>query len=507
MKATKILSLILALIMLCSCFLAACGSEEEKGQVGGEVAINTDGVDETKVLDLPKLGANGFNGHEFRFLSRKVNHESLKTYEIYAESLTGDKLNDAVFTRNSQIEKAYNCKIVEEQVSSPANAAMEPLMAGEYYADILFDEARLLRGLAGKNLLADFSVMENTNLEKAWYDKNSLSGMNIGSKVFFLVGDAATLDDRCTWIMWFNRDHIEEYDSEINLYDEVRAGKWTLDRLYELMVATAKDLNGDGYLMPGEDRFGYICERYGNFGHVLACGVTIGTVDDAGTWVIPTTPKQELIDAWAALKPVLTSPTRFVSSNIESFSKGLGTFYSAGIGSALSLGDSTYRIGALPMPKQNEEQELYLSGVGYSQLCAYSIPNTVEGAEDWATNGFASGSEQVAYFFEVFSYYSMNLLTPAFYNQVLLKQSVSDPESAEMIEIAMQNKVYDPIAGYNFGSINVYSHVGSNHQNGIPGTDVNYDTLVSAYEAKVAAARKALQQYIRFTDYQSGDVV
>jgi len=506
MKVTKILSLILALIMLCSCFLVACGGEEGKDKVGGEVSINTNDVDESKILDLPKLSANGFNGHEFRFVSRKVNHVQLLTHEIYAEALTGDKINDAVFTRNSQIEKEYNCKIVEEQIASPAASAKEPLMAGEYYADLLFDEARLLRGLAGQNLLVDLSILENMNLEKAWYDKNSLSGMNIGKKIFFIVGDAATMDDRASWIMWFNKDHMEEYDSDINLYDEVRKGKWTIDRMYELMVSTAKDLNGDGYLMPGEDRMGYIAERYCNFGHMLACGITMGSVDDSGTWVIPTSPKQELVDAWAALRPLLTSPAREVSAHIDRFTKGLGTFYSGNLGTAFDLGDSTYRIGALPMPKLNEDQEEYQTGVYYSQLCTYAIPTTVEGAEDWATNGFSSGAEQVAYFFEVFSFYSMNLLSPAFYNQVLLKQVASDPESAEMIELAMQNKVYDPIAGYNFGGINIYSAVGSNNQNGIPGTDVNYDTLVSSYEAKVSAARKALQQYIQFTDFQNTNV-
>ena len=110
-----------------------------------------------------------------------------------------------------------------------------------------------------------------------------------------------------------------------------------------------------------------------------------------------------------------------------------------------------------------------------------------------------------AYFLEVFSYYSMNILTPAFYNQVLLKQSVSDQASAEMIELAMENKVYDPIAGYNFGSINIYSLVGSNNQNGIPGTDVNYDTFKSTYESRVNAARKALENYINFINV--GDVI
>jgi hypothetical protein len=347
-------------------------------------------------------------------------------------------------------------------------------------------------------LLADYTKMENVNLEKAWYDHNSLNGMNIGNKIFFLTGDAATGDDRASWITWFNKDHMEEYDSSINLYDEVRAGKWTVDRLYELMVGTARDLNGDCILMPSEDRMGYIAERYCNFGHVLATGITMGNVDDAGNWIIPTTPKQELLDTWAALKPLLTSPAREVSANIKNFNKGLGTFYSGNLGTALEIVESTYRIGALPMPKLNEDQKEYCTGVYYSQLTAYSIPNTCDGAEDWATNGFTSGVEQAAYFFEVFSYYSMNIFSPAFYNQVLLKRSASDSNYAEMIEIAMKNKIYDPIAGYSFGGINIYSLVGSNNQNGIPGTDVNYETFTSNYESRVSAARKALQNYINF---------
>lgn len=507
MKATKILSLILAAVMLCSCFLVGCGGDEGKKGDGGEVILNTNEVDESKVLDLKPLGEGGFNGHTFRFISRKVSSPQLVTHEIFAEGLNGEKVNDAVFTRNSQIEKEYNCKIEEEQTGDPAGSVREPLIAGEYVCDFLFDTSRDLRTLAASNLLADFSVLENVNLEKAWYDQNSLNGMNIGNKVFFLVGDAATGDDRASWITWFNKDHMEEYDSEINLYDEVRAGKWTVDRLYELMVSTAKDLNGDGILMCGEDRMGYISERYCNFGHVLACGITMGNVDDAGNWIIPTTPKQELLDAWTALKPLLTSPAREVSAQIQHFNKGLGTFYSGNLGTALEVVESTYRIGALPMPKLNEDQKDYATGVYYSQLVAYSIPNTCDGAEDWATNGFSSGVEQAAYFFEVFSYYSMNLLTPAFYNQVLLKQSASDLDSAEMIEIAMKNKVYDPIAGYSFGGINIYSLVGSNNQNNIPGTDVNYETFVSNYESRVNAARKALQNYINFINVDTDVVI
>jgi len=499
----KLIALTLAAIMLCSCLLVSCGEEEKKGPVGGEVVLNTQEIDETKVLDLPKLGEGGFNGHEFRFVSRKLDHASLTTHEIFAETLTGEKVNDAVFTRNAQIEREYNCKITEEQTKSPAASAKEPLLAGEYYADILFDEARLLRDLASKSLLVDFSTLDNTNFEKAWYDKNAVSGLNIGRKVFFVTGDASTLDDRCAWVIWYNKDFVEEFDPDIDLYEEVRQGKWTANRLYEMIVSTAKDLNGDGYLVPQEDRMGYVCGRDVNFGHVLACGVTMGIVDDNGTWTIPATPKQELLDAWSGLKLLLTSPAREVAAKVEHFTSGKGAFYAGGVGNAYFMGDCAYPVGVLPMPKLNEKQEEYVSGVGYSQLCAYAIPTTVSGAEDWETNGFTSGPEQVAYFFEVFSYYSMNYLTPAFFNQVVMKQGVSDPESAEMVEIAMKHKIYDPIAGYNFGNINIYAMVGSNNGADLVGTDVNYDNLTSSYEAKVVAARKALQQYVQYTDYQA----
>ncbi|MBR3836847.1 MAG: hypothetical protein IKJ74_01765 [Clostridia bacterium] len=498
MKATKILSLILAAIMLCSCFLVACGGDDGKKGDGGEVILNTNEVDQSKVLDLEK---KTFNGHEFRFMSRKTSHYHLDTHEIYAEELTGDKLNDAVFTRNAQLEKEYNCKITEEKTSSPASAAREPLMAGEYVADFLFDEARLLRNLAASNLLADVAKCENVNLEKAWYDENGLNGLNIGGKVFFVVGDAACLDDIASYIMRFNRDFVEEYDADIDLYDEVRKGKWTIDRLYELMNATAKDLNGDGFLMPNEDRFGYNAERAVNWAHVAACGVTVSTMDDSGNYDIPLSPKQELVDAWAALKPVLTASTRL--NDDGGLNEGLCVFYCCNTGSLLNSSESTYDLGVLPLPKLNEDQDKYYTTVYFSQLCSYCIPNTANNAEDYATNGFTSGVEQAAYFLEVFSYYSMNILTPAFYNQVILKQSVRDLESAEMVEIALENKIYDPVIGYSFGGMNIFSAVGSANQNGIPGTDVNYDTLVSSYEAKVAAARKALTNYLNYINTES----
>ncbi len=494
MKATKILSLILALVMLCSCLIACSGDQDGDEGNGGEVILDTNVVDESEVYDAE---VRNLNGHEFIIAYPKPGHIQTGVHEVYAESLNGDKINDAVFTRNSQLEEKYNCKISEYVLADQITAMREPLLAGEYICDLTIMHARGGRTLAAQNLLADLSMLDNIDLSKAWYDEGSKNGMNVGNKVFFIAGDAVTKEDRASWICWVNRDFMRDYDSSIDLYQEVLDGKWTADRMYQLVQATARDLNGDQLYLPGEDRMGYICERASNLGFVCACGVTIGDVDDAGNWSIPLTPKQELLDAWAGLRNLITTDRRELSASLAGhFLTGLGTFYIGNLGTALEITNTTYDIGVMPMPKLNEEQEFYHTGCYYSQLAGYAIPMTVNNVEDYETNGFESGVEQAAYFLEALSYYSRNILTPAFYDQVLLKQAMSDLKSVEILEIALAHKVYDPIAGLEFGSINIYPLVGSNNQKNTPGTDVNYDNFVSTYEARVNAARKALQDYI-----------
>ena len=125
---------------------------------------------------------------------------------------------------------------------------------------------------------------------------------------------------------------------------------------------------------------------------------------------------------------------------------------------------------------------------------------TTDYASDAETNGFESGREQAAYFLEAFSYYSRSTLTVAFYDQVLMHQMVQDADTVEMLQLALKNKHFDAVALFNFGNIgfSLFSQVGSNDQNGQIGTDVNYDTLVSTYESRVEAARKALNNYLNY---------
>ena len=104
----------------------------------------------------------------------------------------------------------------------------------------------------------------------------------------------------------------------------------------------------------------------------------------------------------------------------------------------------------------------------------------------------------------------MDTLEVAFYEQVVKFQVVKDSQSAEMMEIALKNKVYDPVVIFNFGQIGTSLFAAAGSDGGradgkgtaVKGSDVNYDTLVSLYESRLSAARKQLQKYI---DYISTD--
>ena len=503
MKTKRILAFLFALIMLLPCCLIGCKGDEGEKKTGAQAQLPTDTTDYSAVYDAP---VKDLGGHEFIFYAKgtwPLTSVQLATHEIYAEEFNGDKINDAVYSRNLQIEEKYNCKISMQPVSSSGDTYItkikDPLLAGDYVCDLMFGRVDKNQTLMLSNLLVDLSTLENMDLSKAWYDDFSMSNITFEGKTFTAIGDGATLDDRTCWLMYFNKEIVTNYDTELNLYQMVREGKWTVDLLYNIMEGTANDNDGDGTMTIGKDRFGYITERTTNLYHVSAFNVTLSTKNADGTYTIPDAPKQELLDAWAALKKVLANPKREVSWTIENFHNGLGTFFACNAGTLLEMSAAPFEYGVLPMPKMNEEQDKYYTGVESTNFCGYAIPTTAgnDPNQHWQKNGFESGAEQSAYFLELFSYYSMIHLTPAFFDQVCLKQAVVDMDSQEMVIMALENKVIDPVLLFNWGSTaNTFYECGSPKGNKSVGSDEAWDTFTSTYEARVTPARTAMEQFL-----------
>lgn len=502
MKTTKFASLFLALVMVCSLVLVACGGKENNtGDLDNLIVNKTEEqVDPNDVWDLE---THDLQGHVFYFLIKDVPAAHLKLNEVYAEQLNNEIINDAVYRRNAILEEKYNCTIQQDIASDVYNTIREPLIAGEYTYDVIYNRIISSRSLSSANLLVDLNAVENFQYDKNWWDQNMRTGLQISGKSFFANGDAGTSDDRSSQVMFFNRDLIEKNRLE-DPYELVKSGNWTNEKFYEMSEATFED-NGDGIAVPGEDVFAYICPSQNNWAHVVASGVTLSTVSSSGDIYMPGYPSEEVLNVWAELKPILTNPHRDVSDMGSRFRNGKAGFYTMNLSSLQLYGDTTINFGVIPFPKRNAEQEEYYT-IMESGIChAYSIPVTVDQISEYQAAGFESGVEMVGYFLNAMGYESRNTLTIAFYDQLLKRQMVQNQETADMLDLALKNKIIDPVVFYDFGSIgNIFRDAGCDGWSGTNGTktlavgsDVNYENLTSLYEARLNSARKALDTYLK----------
>jgi len=497
----KALCILLALLMVFSMFLVSCAKDPEKTTEGGGGQQNQTTADDTSgkfTAEVKKLN------RDLTIIRRERSGSSwhLGITEIYAEAVNGDKVNDAVFSRNSQLLDQFGITVKEIADEDAHKTYREALIAGEYVGDVFAEGLSALRTLASANLLVDWASLQNIDLEKDWWNHNLVNDVTIAGKSFFITGDCLTLDDRGTWALYVNNDLIANAGLE-SVYKLVDAGTWTSDKMYEYMQATAQDLDSDGVYNINKDVIGYGGEKFNNMVHVCAGNVTVSTRTADGKLEIPDQPKQELLDAWAEIKPVMTSPLRYTNSGSTAFRNNLQTFCGCNLGVILKWGDAELNFGVIPYPKLSVEQQGYYTTGSYAQLGAFGLPTTVEAdpSKDWTANGFTSAAEQVAYMVEAFSYLSMTTVTPAFYDQVLMKQTLRDTESQKYLAMTLNpdSIVLDPVMLFNFGKIGYSIFYDGTPTDSVMADDLSWDNFVSNYSARVEAARTALVEYETIT--------
>jgi ABC-type glycerol-3-phosphate transport system substrate-binding protein len=237
---------------------------------------------------------------------------------------------------------------------------------------------------------------------------------------------------------------MQDYDLG-DIYQLVRDGKWTWDKLSELAKAVSADLDGDG-VFTAADQYGFVThigwmmesalqasnifitriseegypvanlnnERFGRLIMTLHELLNVGDQTFVGSW-----DANNLDDIYESQVPMSSDRVLF---HVDPLSAG-----------------KRYRqydveFGILPFPKLDEAQEEYLS---LSWNGFMMIPTTADG-------------QLVGAVAEALAAESHRLTVPAYYDILLTSKVARDEESTEMIDIIYKGAVYD--FGLNFSN-------------------------------------------------------
>lgn len=493
MKKQKILALLLASLLTASA-LTACGettsddTTDTTGNADNTVENTTTGETERSEIE-DGLPSKDFGGRDFHLLTREKFYD-----DFMPEELTGEVLNDALYTRNTKIMEKYN---ITMSYTAPAcewgssskdwNQMLETsVMAGDGAYDLVAGYASTLPEIVTKGILLNWHDVPYVNLNQPWWSERVSEALTVNGKLFLLTGDySLALWDNMYGFL-FNKQVALDYNIE-DLYALVRSGVWTMDKLQELSNVVSHDANGDG-AWDENDVYGMISD-YGPAIDSLQIAYQMDIVshtDDGGLSITILSERAvDIVDKVTRLyndsHGAYSAPDADSIRLNNMFSNNQALFYAIYFDLITDLRDMETDFGILPYPKLNEDQENY-ANTSRDNFDLFALPLDVK---DQECSGIIT---------EALCAESYRTVIPAYYDVVLKFKNSRDEESAEMIDLIRDTLTFD--LGYLCStSLNDIGHIFVNL------IRENSTDLASRYAAKESAAQVALDEMLAAYGY------
>ena len=492
--------LLLALII----FLAACAEGSDGGAVSNEdvksdAAIDQSGEEEgaepTTAREYPELEPKDFGGYEFLFLARTLSNPDWVEWDhrdLYAAEMNGDVINDAVFVRNKKIEEKYNIEITELVVEHPqlTSLTQKAVRAGDDIYDVVCPHVTELSGLAQAGNLVDVFQIPYLDTSKPWWDQGTVRDLSIIKKLFILQGDLLVLDNDAMEAMIFHKGLHQDHALE-NLYDIVKRGEWTFDKLIEMSKGVALDLNGDGKMYVQDDRFGCITQADSNVSFFVSGGEKI-VAKDKDDYPIITFGSERGYRITDKISELMLDEDNVVhlhryegkfpiyDEQVKMMEENRALFSWIRMRIVERLRGMEMDFGILPLPKLDKNQENHVTNMNPHTGAGISIPVT------------AGDIERTGMILEDLSAESRYTLQPAYYEINLKGKYARDDESQDMLDIILSNTAHDIGYVYDFGGFgmtvmlrhgqNKKSDYASQFEKMEPKMQTAIEKMVSVYE-------------------------
>ena len=499
-KLKRITAVLIALLMLvptlasCSDNTPAETKETTAQQETSQTAESTDAsADETTAEDeriKPNIPESAdFGGDDITFLhwyNTAWTETVRQSRDIYAEGITGEAINDAVYNRNVKIEDAYKVKIVLqlEQSTDIASMVGQQVTAGDSTYDVVYQLLSAAPALIQKSYFHNLFNVPNIDLEKPWWDQNSISSLSTMG-ILPLVSTSINVNDKdATAALAFNKTIAENNQLE-DLYTLVREGKWTYDKLAEMAEATYNDSNGDGTMTP-DDIYGFLGGRDVIDSLYHGSGSQFITKNENDEFVFTFGTERD-VDVISKGIDIVNSVWYFNhhawkdQSDIlyrQIFETGHGLFFWMRLDDVTNMRAGDADFGIIPIPKYEEAQDKYYSLVSQHTTGLMSIPITCAGDE----------LSMVGMVLEALAAESHYTLIPEYIETSLKTKNSRDAESADMLDIILGNRVFDPMNVYSFANFGDAI---------MDAADANNKDMASLIKSKEKLVNKSIEKVLK----------
>ncbi len=431
MKRT--ISFALCLLML----LVSCGSGGSENPA--ETSANTpeETQTETETEEVPDLPADlDLSGSTFTF---GVLDNPNARNPIVMEELTGEALNDAQYNTINGAQEMLGVSIGEYLIEDgyPATTKIRSIIqAGDDIIQVANLYCAATPVLLADGYLLDYNDIPIIDLSKSWWDQSVNQSLMLGDMRYAAIGDLSITTHDLTFILLFSKAQIDQNNLE-SPYDLVKDGKWTMDKMQEMMEIVTVDSNGDTEFT-NEDNYGYL----GTIKNVLpsfwigAGEVTIA-LNDEGIPEMSMSDERFVSVIDRIFSMTYDNNARFLShqpedvnqENINMFQENKGLFMDCSLFWVTALRDMETDFGIIPYPMWDEAQGTYYSRVSYFMPPLVPITN--------------SNLELTGAVLEVTNYLAKQSITPAYYDISLKGKYSRDEESVAMLDLIFDNRVVD----------------------------------------------------------------
>ncbi|MBO5220618.1 MAG: hypothetical protein J6C52_14410 [Clostridia bacterium] len=430
------------LVLAAALLLTSCGSGEQNADPS-ESTVDTTVPEVTSPENAREAVPStlpdnlDFNGETITILQRSE-EPYIKEFNIAEE--TGDVVDDAVYNRNLQVEDRLNVKIntierdgMNGKHTDFISTVRNEVFAGDSSYDVVSFYAWANPYLSMEGVYMNLYELEHLNLKNPWWHKSFIENTEVYGQLYAAAGDIVKSSVTCSYGVYYNMTKGADYLKDINVYDLVRSGKWTVDKLTELTRNVYQDLNGNTE-KDTEDFYGWYIHGYSKHSYLAGLGAKLSKPDGNGGYEIDILNDHnlEIIEKTAQLSSEIGILFDLKEANYTGrmFKDNLTLFMYQHLRFSEGLREMEEDYAILPIPKLNEEQKTYntLLEDAYSQI---AVPITCQ------------NPEMVGAFLELMGELGYKKVTPAFLDTALKGKYLRDTDSAEMVDIILSGVNYE----------------------------------------------------------------